>query len=130
MKKNFGKKENKRIRRNDFMLIIILLFLAVVVFFVVKAKKTPGSLVVVSIDGEEILQLPLAENHIEIIENQADYNILVIENKLVNIKEANCANQLCVKHKSISLQGEMIVCAPHKLVVQIIGDSEIDSVNY
>ena len=36
------------------------------------------------------------------------------------VEEADCKNQVCVKHGSISHTGETIVCLPNRLVVRIV----------
>ncbi len=40
------------------------------------------------------------------------------------VSEADCANQTCVKYAKASLVGETIVCAPHKLVIKVVGRSD------
>ena len=118
-------------KHNDWILILVLLLLALLALLVINSTKLTGSIVVVTLDGEEILRLPLSDDHTERIEQAGNYNVLVIEDESVQIRQANCANQLCVQHKAISYQGETIICAPHKLLVQIFGNSEeIDSVSY
>ena len=47
-------------------------------------------------------------------------NLLVIQNHNVWISEANCPNQDCVKQGKISMNGEMLVCLPHRLTVSIV----------
>ena len=52
------------------------------------------------------------------------HNTLKIENHTATIISANCRDQLCVYHKSISSPGESIICLPHKLSITIIGGNE------
>ncbi len=47
-------------------------------------------------------------------------NLLMIKNGEVWISEANCPNHDCVKQGKISMNGEMLVCLPHKLTVSIV----------
>ena len=47
-------------------------------------------------------------------------NLLVIQDHNVWISEANCPNQDCVKQGKISMNGEMLVCLPHRLTVSIV----------
>lgn len=49
-------------------------------------------------------------------------NQLVIEDGNVWISEANCPNQDCVKKGKISMNGEMLVCLPHRVTVSIVGE--------
>ena len=47
-------------------------------------------------------------------------NLLVIQEQNVWISEANCPNQDCVKQGKISMNGEMLVCLPHRLTISIV----------
>lgn len=49
-------------------------------------------------------------------------NLLVIQDGKVWISEANCPNQDCVKMGKISMNGELLVCLPHKVTVSIVGE--------
>ncbi len=49
-------------------------------------------------------------------------NHLMIQNGKVWISEANCPNHDCVKKGTISQNGEMLVCIPHRLTVTILGE--------
>ena len=46
-------------------------------------------------------------------------NTVEIKNGRVDVINANCKNQICVKHKQISKKGESIVCLPNKVIVEI-----------
>lgn len=49
-------------------------------------------------------------------------NHLVIQDGKVWISDANCPNQDCVKQGKISMNGEMLVCLPHRVTVSIVGE--------
>lgn len=55
------------------------------------------------------------------IETEHGYNIISYEAGKIWVSEADCANQTCVKYAKASLVGETIVCAPHKIVIKIVG---------
>lgn len=46
-------------------------------------------------------------------------NLVRIHGGIVWIEQANCENQLCVKHDPVRREGEQIVCLPHGVVVQV-----------
>lgn len=56
------------------------------------------------------------------------YNLLCITAGSVRMESADCRDQICVHHKPISGSRESIICLPHKLVVEIIGDSKEETV--
>lgn len=84
-------------------------------------------------DGNPIADYPLAEDLVTAISYEEEYyNLLLIEDGKVSVSDADCPDQLCVKQRSISGNGESIICLPHKLVVQIESGEErrLDAVTY
>ncbi|MCR5479543.1 MAG: NusG domain II-containing protein [Ruminococcus sp.] len=55
------------------------------------------------------------------VETEHGYNVICYKSGKIWVSEADCANQTCVKYAKASLVGETIVCAPHKLVIKIVG---------
>ena len=55
------------------------------------------------------------------IETEHGYNIISYQWGKIWVSESDCANQTCVKYAKASLAGETIVCAPHKVVIKIVG---------
>lgn len=52
------------------------------------------------------------------------YNLISVEAGIIVMEEADCKDQICVHHKPISSARENIICLPHRLVVNIIGDDD------
>lgn len=50
------------------------------------------------------------------------YNLLCISDGKIRMESADCKDQICVHHKPISGIHESIICLPHKLVIEIVGD--------
>lgn len=57
------------------------------------------------------------------------YNLLCISDGKVRMESADCKDQICVHHKPISGIRESIICLPHKLVIEIVGDLPDDTQN-
>lgn len=117
-------------KKRDLYLIAALIFIAVTGIFFMKITEKGGTQVVITIDGKLYKEMSLnKDTEISIHTKQGD-NEVKIENGLVWMKEADCPDQICVKHSRISKSGETIVCLPHKVVVEIKSDKEeeIDSV--
>lgn len=49
------------------------------------------------------------------------YNLISVMGGMVVVEDADCKDQICVRHKPISSRGESIICLPHRLVVEIVG---------
>ena len=117
-----------KMKKMDLILVLTVVILAIGGFLLynVLGQKEAGS-VVVEVDGEVYGEYQLHENQ-EVFIN--DTNVLHIENGEANMYEAECPDQICVKHVSISKNGETIVCLPNKVVVTITeaAEGELDAV--
>ncbi|MBR3211990.1 MAG: NusG domain II-containing protein, partial [Firmicutes bacterium] len=69
--------------------------------------------------GEIYGTYPLSEDREIIIENAGHINKITINDGQVQMTEASCHNQICVKHGAISKDNETIVCLPNRVVVRI-----------
>ena len=112
-------------KKGDFVIIIAILLLAFVGLFgkYVISQSTDERRVIITKDHVVLYDIPLTDKTNEKIkiEENNEYNLIVIENGFVNIIEANCKNQICVNDGKISKVGEILVCLPHKLTVEIKG---------
>ncbi len=112
-------------KKTDLILVVIALAAAACIYLFYSAGAEKGLTAVVTVDGEWKAELPLdGGENIASIETEWGYNIVASKGGEVFVTEADCRDQICVEHKKISRVGETIVCLPHKLVVEIIGEGE------
>lgn len=115
-------------KKNDWILVASILVIVGIGFLIyVSFGKQTAGLVKVTVDGELFGTYSLdKEQEIEI----NDSNHLTIKNGYADMIEANCPDQICVDHKTISKNKETIVCLPNKVIVEIVGgeDNELDAV--
>ena len=70
------------------------------------------------------------------INNKLGKNTVKIVNGGVLMENANCLDKICVKAGFINKPGQSIVCLPHKLVIDIIGNrnqnqnNKVDGISY
>lgn len=117
------------IKRNDIIMGAIVLVIALVslVFFVVTKKE--GSMILITVGGEEYQTLELDQNVTLTIDGEGNWhNSVVVEDGYVWMSDADCPDKFCVKHNKIHYNHETIVCLPHKVVVEII-NGETNSVD-
>lgn len=128
MKRN----ENKKKIRNDIILAAVILLIAVAGLLLMNINKTQGDFAVVKIDGVEKHRYPLSENvtlNIVTGENGENTNTLVIKDGEAVMTEADCPDGICVAHRPIKNTGESIVCLPHKIVVEIQSEENVDELD-
>ena len=113
--------EKKRKVRNDLLLLglCLLVSVALVALICIMGAGRKGKTVCVTVDGEEVMTLDLKKDTEQDIVTEKGTNHLVIQGGEVSINRADCENQICVHHISISKRGESIVCLPHGVVVTI-----------
>lgn len=56
-----------------------------------------------------------------------DFNLLAVSDACVRMEAADCRDQICVHHIPIAGGGESIICLPHKLVVEIVGEKDVET---
>lgn len=122
-KENFPKRNKFR---NDVILAAVIVIIAVAGLLFINGTKVKGNRVVVKVNGIETQSYSLSENtefEIKTGENDKNYNTVVIENGKVRVTEADCPDGICKDYRPISYVGQTIICLPHKVVIEIVGDS-------
>lgn len=119
--------------RRDFYVIGIILALAGILFLLFQ-KSSSGNSVQITCDGQVFGQYSLKENQEIEVATKYGRNVVVIEQGSVFVKESDCKDHYCEKQGHLETVGRSLICLPHKLVVEIVGEtekqSEVDSIAY
>lgn len=114
-----------------FTIIVSLLGLYYVKVYV---SETGEKYISIQVDGDEYKKIYFGENmEGKTFEVKTDYgfNKIEIGNDKVRVIEADCPDKLDVKQGWISNPGEIIVCLPNRLVIEIKSDAKAnDDVDY
>ena len=109
-------------KKEIIVLLIIIVLSLLSIFFINQSKSLDGEkTVTITVDNKIFKEIPLApETNEEFrIVSENGYNIIKISNLQVDVIEADCPDQLCVETKSAQKKGDMIVCLPNKIIVEI-----------
>ena len=124
----------KRLKNDCILILIILLLIGVAFLLQYFHSKQGNTILQVYQNGILIGEYDLTRSQTFYVEgaDSDDFNLVLIENGVVRITDANCPDQLCMKQRSITKNGESIICLPHKLVLQICSkeDGSVDAVTY
>ena len=115
-------------KKNDWILAAAIFFVAVLTIGLQLLKTTDEySEVEIQVNGELYGRYRLEQDQ-EIDVN--DKNKVLIKDRKVRMEDADCPDQICVRHKAISRNGENIICLPYKIVVSIEEgeDTDVDAV--
>jgi hypothetical protein len=124
------------IRKADLYILGIVLAVAGAVFLLPRAFAAndtgTGAVATVYYRSEEVAQLDLSRDTEYLFDRDGFLNRLIVKEGGVSVAEANCHGQECVHMGVKSKNGELIVCLPHELVIQISSDGrqalEVDTV--
>ena len=127
--------ENKVPKSTKFWVVLIGVILAAAVagMLVIQSVREEGAQVVITWNGQVEGTYPLDEDQTFVFEGESGgYNVVTIEDGFVFMEEANCPDQICVKHKPLNQTADPIVCLPNSLVVKVITnetENQLDGVS-
>ena len=124
--------------KGDKILIIVIILISITSLGFAKSKASgyKEKYISIQINGEEHKKIIFDKKIIGKtipIESEFGYNLLEIGEEQVRIIDASCPDKLDVYQGYISNPGELIVCLPNRLVVEIKGPpekNEIDHISY
>lgn len=107
--------------KKELILILAILAAAAVGFFInYQNSQRPAVFVEVSVDGTAVATYDLNENLDITIEGyQGGTNHLIIQDGTAWISEATCPDKVCVHQGRITMNGELLVCLPNRVIVTI-----------
>jgi len=120
-----GVKSDRNTAIRDIVLILAIALVGLCLLFFNGRKTTPGSSVVVEVDGKTVASYPLDTDGVFVLNGGT--NTLEIKDGRARISDADCPNMQCVRQGWISRGGQSIVCLPNKLIVTVISsDRSVD----
>lgn len=122
-----------KLKIGDFLIVGLIILSSIGIFFISKNNINTiadGNLIaIIKVNGKEIDRVDINEdsNGKTIpIETEYGYNLLEFSDKGVRSIEASCPDKLDVLQGYITQPGEMIVCLPNRLVVELYSESPVD----
>ena len=109
------------IKKADIILAVALIILSVVFIICFSTLRPEGNRVVITINNEVFGEYSLSEDAEIEVKTDLGFNKVIIKEGKAWVVDADCPDKYCVAHNKIESVGEMGVCLPHKLVVEIRG---------
>lgn len=114
--------ENKAKRKKDLLLVVIILTIAAagaLINFMMHRK--PAATVEVQVNGEVVATYDLNQDADVVIDGfQGGTNHLIIQDGMVWISEATCPDKVCIHQGKVSLNGDLIVCLPNRMIARVV----------
>lgn len=121
---NREKKWYQILTKGDIILVISIFILSFLSLLVVSNFKTKGNTVIIEADNHYSKKFKLSENRDVTVKGPVGITVISIKNNRVRVTHSDCKGQICVNTGAINKTGEIIVCAPNKIVVRIAGKKE------
>ena len=108
-------------KRKDMLFIALALLVALALYGGNRLlSDRRADIVVVTVDGTEVLRVPLDTDGTYAIPLPAgEENVLAVQEGKAYMQSANCRDQLCVRQGATDHTGKQIVCLPHRVVVRL-----------
>jgi hypothetical protein len=107
------------------------------VFFLYTGRNAAGLALEVQVDDEVVERIALARERREKmfeISRDVGYNAFSVGRRGVKMISADCRGGDCLRMPSIGVNGGVIVCLPHRVILRVVGPSRergrIDGVSY
>ena len=115
------------LRKRDLILFLSVLLIAAIGFGVLYLLRGDGDGewdAVVEYRGEIVVRLPLDVDTEYLFTCEEGQNRIVVSGGAVRVESADCPNQICVEHGTLSpayADTDFISCAPHHLLIYLEG---------
>lgn len=113
------------LKKWDIIIIVLLIcisFIPELVFGLMMGKHYNATYAEITIDGKFYKKINLSEHkgdeQIDIKTVYGD-NIIEIKDNSIKVLDADCKDKICIRSGFISEPGQIIVCLPHKLMIEI-----------
>jgi hypothetical protein len=114
-------------------IICLVLFSTIGTLVYKQYVKSNHNFAIIKLDGKVIQTIDLnavkAQKEWKVYDKAGNYNLIEVLPGKIRVKDADCPDKICVRTGWISQAGQMAVCLPHKMIIDIEGKSNtVDSV--
>lgn len=118
-------------KKGDKIVLTLIMFLVLIsgigTLIYKQHIKSTHNYAVIKIDGKIIQTIDLtavkSQKKWKVYPKTGEYNLIEVLPGKIRIEDANCPNKICVKEGWISQAGQILVCLPHKLMINIEGNN-------
>lgn len=103
------------LKKGDYIVLLCIAVISLSALVTVNVVAKNGRTVIIKQDGKTVYSESLSKDNVVELEN----NTVVIKDSFAYVEKASCKNQICVKHTPINKSGEIIICLPNKVTVEI-----------
>lgn len=123
--------KRSKIKTRDILIIafvlVVALLIALISQFIAQRQMsamTDGPYVVIQDPEGLVYSELLSKNNDVDLKTKLGSNLIKVQDGAVWVDRADCDNQVCVHTGKIANVGDMIVCLPHQVIVQIVAQPD------
>ena len=109
------------------ILIAAILVACLALSFFLLRPSGPAAYAEIWSEGKLLHTLPLAVDRQITVETQLGTNVITVKGGKIAVTEASCPDHYCM-HRGCCDGGSSIVCLPNRLVIEFLGEQEVDFV--
>ena len=106
-------------------ILCLLLSLCIVASYFLLGSGPDAARAQITSDGELVRIVDLHMDQEFTVETDDGYNIVTVKDGKIAVTEASCPDHYCMARGFCS-KGAQIVCLPNRLVIEFLGEAEID----
>jgi len=106
----------------DICLIAFLCF-GVAIGMVFLNSFEEGTNVLVTLDGKQYTKASILNDRLIEMDAKTGTMFIEISNGKVRVSKATCQSKICLRQGWISKTGQVIVCVPNKLIIELNSDN-------
>jgi len=114
--------------KSDLKLVIVIILIILIIYSVIRFTKVEGKTAIVYYKDEVILNIDLSIDNEYIVDGELGDVVLEVENGKIRVKKENSPKNICSKEGFVGDSSRTLICLPNKIIVKIVGDTEIDGV--
>ena len=122
--------KNNNILLRDIGFIALFLLLISTIFFLTKSNGENGAYAVIKKDNEVIYKVSLESDSENFTVNGIENMTFTVKDNKIAVIYSDCPDKVCVNTGFLSNTGEIAVCLPNKVTVEIIGNSSDEDIDF
>ena len=107
------------------MLAAVLVICFGLTFLVMGGEE--ASRAKITSDGKLLRIVDLSQDQEFTVETEDGYNLVTVKDGKIAVTEASCPDHYCMA-RGFCNNGAQIVCLPNRLVIEFLGEAEIDGI--
>jgi len=123
----------EEVRIGDWVVLAFFLCVCVFSFAYIYSGKGVGKRFQVIVSGKKTGVFPLSEDGVKVVQTRLGRLVVRVSGGSVFVESAPCKKKVCMGMGAISREGEVVVCAPGGVIIEVVGGekrphSELDGI--